>query len=154
MTRRKKLPQKKQEGLCIYCSDPNCKKYYFSTHKMVKNSEGIKKKTEVLCKKDNVLFSNCKSYHKHKYMARFQLPNSNGVKVSKVLETNKYEEAAIKALEFKQEIQNEILSVTTDSDPISNTAYLQDAQIRYLEVLENIDVPEHRQVQRSEKHIA
>lgn len=153
MIRRKKLPQKKQEGLCIYCSDPKCKKYFFSTHRIEKKEDGTKKKMEVLCKKDNVLFSNCKSFHKHRFMARFQLPNSNGVKVSKVLDTNKYEEAVIKTVEFKQEIIKEILSITPESDTTGNSGYLHDAQIRYLEFLENIDVPEHQQVKRSEKHI-
>lgn len=155
MIKRKKLPIQKHEGLCIYCSDSKCRKYFFSTQKVITKENGEKVKIEAKCKKDNTPFSKCKSFQKHKFMARFQLPNTRGTKTSKIIEASSYLEAVKKTIEFKDQIQNNLINNVVPDYTIENShhVYLHEAQIKYLEFLANINVPEHEKVHRSEKHI-
>lgn len=151
MVKRKKLPPKKYQGLFIYCSE--CKKYFSWTQKSTKTDNGKTKQIEPECGKEKVKYSNCKSFHKHKYKARYHIPGSNKNIVSKTFDTTKYDEAVEQAVAFKRDFKTEITTFNTAQNQTSISTYLFDAQITYLDFLDNIDVAEHEQKKRSEKHI-
>ncbi len=150
MNRRKKLPPNKHENICIYCN--KCKKYFFWTQKKKKLPDGQIKTLEPKCGETSNNFSKCPSFEKHKFRSRFHIPGSNMSKVSKTFDTTSYQEAVIKAIEFKKNFTKDTFT-TTESNHIKKTGFLFDTQIEYLNFLDNVDVPEHQKVQRSDKHI-
>ena len=151
MVKRKKLPSSPHKGLCIYCSHKDCKKYFFWTSKLEK--EGAQsKRIEPICKKDNVKFSNCRNFDKHKYMARLCVPNSTS-RVSKTFEINQYNEAVKLAIEFESQLKRDIEAIDTSETSTKRSAYLFNVQAHYIDFLHNIGVPDHEQKKRSEKHI-
>lgn len=148
--KRKKLPQKKHKGLFIYCSD--CKKYFSWTNKNKTDNNGKLEKTEPSCGKDNSNFSNCKSYDRHRFKSRIHLPGSNDKKISRTLGATSYADAVIQAIEFEKEMRMD-MKLGSRGQSSAKRYYLFDAQIRYIDFLDNVDVPEHQKVVRSEKHI-
>lgn len=147
--KRKKLPKKKHKGLFIYCSD--CKKYFSWTNKNSKDKNGKLVKLEPECGSSKTNFSTCKSFEKHRFKSRIHLPGSNDRKISRTLGTTSYADAVIQAIEFEKEVRLEMKLGAHQSS--IKRYYLFDAQIQYIDFLDNIGVPEHQKVKRSDKHI-
>lgn len=147
--KRKKLPTKKHKGLYIYCSE--CCKYFSWTQKSERKSDGTTEKKEPPCGNDNIKFSSCKSFEKHRYRSRVHIPGTTNKTTSRTYDVTQYKDAVIKAIEFADEFKSEIQS--TQPKQMGKRHYLFDVQIQYIDFLDNIGVPEHQQVKRSERHI-
>jgi integrase len=152
MNRRKKLPLKKHESLCIYCN--KCKKHFFWTQKNEKQYGGKIKMTEPDCGETSNKFSKCPNFEKHKFRSRFHIPGSNMSRVSKTFDVTTYQDAVVKAIEFRKSFMKDTFAVTTEPNKIKKTGFLFDVQIEYLNFLDNVDVPEHQKIHRSDKHIS
>ncbi|QKX04192.1 hypothetical protein HN014_04465 [Aquimarina sp. TRL1] len=152
MNRRKKLPLQKHEGLCIYCNE--CQKHYFWTKKVKREKNGKTTKIEPQCGKSNSKFSNCQFFDKHRYKARLHVPGSKDSKVSKTFDVTQYADAVVETIKFKKKFLQDINTIEdNDSHNEKRSAYLFDAQLAYIDFLDNIGVPEHEKVQRSDSHI-
>lgn len=150
--KKKKLPNQKQKGIYIYCCNSQCRKYFSWTNKNIKNDDETFSKTEPLCGISKKKLSSCKHHDKHKYIVRLHIPGSNDRKISKTLNAETYQEALVQAVEYENEFKHSIKYSDSIERP-SKRHYLFDTQIKYMDFLENVNVPEHKKVQRSEKHI-
>lgn len=150
--KKKKLPNNKHKGLVIYCSNAACKKYFSWTQKNIKQDDGNFVKMEPLCGISKKRLSACKHQNNHKYVSKIHIPGSGDKKVSKTLKARSYPEAVIEAVEFENEFKSN-LEPTDSSEKISKRYYLFDCQLRFIQFLENVGVPEHKKVKRSEKYI-
>ncbi len=151
MIRRKKLPTGKHEGVCIVCN--KCKKHFFWTQKYLPDENGTSKKVEPICGDSQVKFSNCPDYTRHRFKTRFHIPGSNMARASKTLDVTNYNDAVIQAIQFKKEYTEELFSMQTQTCTHGKAIFLFDVQIAYLNFLDNVDVPEHQKVQRTDKYI-
>ena len=150
--KRKKLPNKKHKGLYIYCSV--CSKYFSWTQKNEKDINGVREKKEPLCGDSGKKFSTCKSFVKHRYRARVHIPGSGKGTVSRTFDVTQYKDAVKQAIEFADEFNREMQPASaTNGVQSGKRYYLFDAQLQYIDFLNNVDVPEHQQVERSRKHI-
>ncbi len=132
-----KLPTKKHKGMVVYCS--KCKKNFSWTKKMVDD-----KSIEPLCGETANRLSSCKFKDKHRYKAKVHIPGTLKSEVTQILKSTKYDQAVIEAVEFRAEFNRKLqnhTSYTKRNRKVKRT-YLFDAQIRYLDFLANIDVPE------------
>lgn len=148
--KRKKLPNKKHKGLYIYCND--CQKYFSWTSKSVKNEEGKTEKNEPNCGKKEGKLSSCASSDKHRYKSRIHIPGTKDRKISRTFRATSYSDAVIEAIEFEKEFRLDI-KLNSKGRESSRRYYLFDCQIQYIDFLDNVGVPAHQRVQRSEKHI-
>lgn len=149
--KRKKLPNQKQKGLYIYCTNNSCKKYFSWTNRNVKNDDGTFTKTEPLCGVSDKKISACKSIDKHKFIARLFIPGTIDKRVRKTLTAENYAEAVQQTIDYQNEFNQSMKY--TDIEAHNKRLYLFDCQIKYLNFLENVGVPEHKKVERSKKHI-
>lgn len=143
-----KLPTKKHKGMVVYCS--KCKKNFSWTKKMVDD-----KSIEPLCGETANRLSSCKFKDKHRYKTKVHIPGTLKSEVTRILKSTNYDQAVIEAVEFRAEFNRKLqnhTSYTKRNRKIQRT-YLFDAQIRYLDFLANIDVPEHIQKIRSPGYI-
>ncbi|WP_430409191.1 tyrosine-type recombinase/integrase [Kordia sp.] len=151
MAKKKKLPNKKHKGLYIYCSVDGCKKNFSWTNKTIEK-DGKNVQIEPLCKLTNRKFSNCKNFQFHKYKSRLHVPGTKSGTISKVLDAENYKEAVVKAVDFENEFKGNVES--SDEFEFNITRYyLLQSQKQYIYYLENIDVAEHKKVERSQKYI-
>ncbi|WP_046758013.1 site-specific integrase [Kordia jejudonensis] len=147
---RKKLPNNKHKGLYIYCN--NCSKYFSYTNITITDKEtGKKIKKEPTCGKSKKKLSSCKFPEKHRFKSMLHYPGQNTSIKSKTLDAQTYEEAVIKAIEFEQEFEAEIMA---DGVPtkVSDRFYLRNAQIEYIEYINDVDVPAHKVKDLSEDY--
>ncbi len=151
MKRRKKLPPKRHSGLQIYCS--KCRKYFSYTSKTITKKNGDKETIEPDCGEEKKKYSKCPYFDKHNYKAIIHIPGTKSGKTSKTLTATKYDEAVIQTIEFRKEVHEELFSLPVEYDTSVKTTYLFDAQIAYLDFLDNIGVPEQEKVQRGDRHI-
>jgi len=147
---KKKLPSKKHKGLFIYCS--KCKKYFSWTQKKTINSQGKSQKMEPECGETQKNLSSCKFPNRHRYKSRLHVPGTYGRRISKTHESESYSDAVVEAIEFEQGFKAE-MQIGRKVSQTSQRHYLFDVQIQYIDFLDNIDVPEHQKIQRSERHI-
>lgn len=148
--KRKKLPTKKHKGLYIYCTD--CKKYFSWTNRTIKQKSGESTTEEAICGDSKKKFSSCKSFVKHRFKSRIHIPGSNDRKASRTFEATSYADAVIQAIEFEKEFKMNI-KLDQTNDASYKRHYLFDTQIMYLDFLDNIGVPEHQKIKRSERYI-
>lgn len=148
MMRRKKLPSGKHKGLCIYCN--RCKKHFYWTQKKVRLEYGDIVQGEPICGASKKVFSKCRFHHFHRFKSRIHISGSYDRKKSKVLNATNYNDAVVEAIAFEKEVKQNQMRDSTD---YSKIRYLFDAQLQYIDFLDNIGVPEHLKVKRSEKHI-
>jgi integrase len=143
-----KLPTKKHKGMVIYCS--KCKKNFSWTKKMVDD-----KQAEPLCGETTNRLSSCKFKEKQRYKAKVHIPGTLKSEVTRILKSINYDQAIIEAVEFRAEFNRKLQDHTSYSKRNRKTkrTYLFDAQIRYLDFLDNIDVPDHKQKTRSSEYI-
>lgn len=151
MAKRKKLPNVKHKGMYIYCSVKGCKKNFSWTNKTIKK-DGKNVQIEAECKLTKRKFSNCKNFQFHKYKSRIHVPGTVSGTVSRVLEAETYKEAVVKAIEFDSEFKGTVNS-SEEFEANIKRYYLIESQKQYIYYLENIDVPEHKKVERSQKYI-
>ena len=139
---RKKLPNKKHKGIYIYCN--KCFKYFSYTNMTVTEKETNKvTKKEPNCGISKKKLSTCKFPDKHRYKSMLHYPGQNkGIK-SRTLEAETYSEAVIKAIEFEHEFEAEIMSLGVPVK-VSDRHYLKNAQIEFLEYINDVDVPAHK----------
>lgn len=148
--KQKKLPNKRHKGLFIYCTE--CKKYFTYTNKNVKGKDRTTIKKEPECGLTESRLSSCKVLEKHRYKSRIHAPGNNKRIVSRTHDANTYSEAVVEAIDFENEFTLD-LKLNGRSDKGTKRYYLFDCQIQYIDFLQNIGVPDHQKVQRSEKHI-
>lgn len=140
MTKRKHMPNNKHKGLFIYCHV--CKKHFSWTRKTVlRNSKKVKE--EPICGETGKNYSTCKNFEKHRYKSRLHVPGSDGRKASKTHEATNYTDAVMQAIDFEKEFKVELQGFGQPIE-IRNRQYLFDVQLRYIDFLDNIDVPEHQ----------
>jgi site-specific recombinase XerD len=151
MNRRKKLPSQRHKGLYVYCT--TCKKYFSWTSKTEKSKLGKITTKEPLCGVTKNKFSKCPNFEKHKYRARVHVPGTQSTTASRTFDATTYNDAVAMTIDFENEFKTEILTTTNTENSGATSTYLFDAQIEYLNFLDNIDVPEHLVVKRSERHI-
>ena len=151
MAKRKHLPSNRHKGLYVYCSTSGCKRHFSWTRRTV-DIDAKQVKEEAICKLSGGKYSNCKHFENHRFKSRLHIPGtSHGVR-SKTYEATTYQEAVIEAVEFENEFKG-IVNPLESSISISNRHYLFETQKKYILYLENVDVPEHRKVERSQLHI-
>jgi len=148
--KRKKLPNKRHKGLYLYCNE--CNKYFTYTKLTVKENDGKVIKKEPKCGKSKSKLSSCKNPEKHRYKSRLHYPGQNKKIISNTLSAETYNEAVIQAIAFEEEFKAK-LSFTDVSEDTAKRVYLFDAQIRYLDFLNDIGVPEHKKVNRTDLYI-
>ncbi len=148
--KRKKLPNKRHKGLYLYCNE--CNKYFTYTKLTVKENDGTVIKKEPECGKTKSKLSSCKTPEKHRYKSRLHYPGQNKKIASATLNAETYNEAVIQAIAFEEEFKAK-LSFTELPNDTNKRVYLFDAQIRYLDFLNDIGVPEHKKVNRSDHYI-
>lgn len=142
MSTRKKLPSNKHKGLYIYCN--KCFKYFSNTTTgYVDKETGKLVRKEPKCGESGKRLSICKFSEKHKYKSRLHYPGQNGNYKSRTLDAETYQEAVIKAIEFENEFEAEIMSSGVPTK-VSDRHYLRNAQIEYLEYINDVDVPAHK----------
>ncbi len=140
MAKRKHMPNNKHKGLFIYCHV--CKKHFSWTRKTVlRNTKKVKE--EPTCGETGKNYSTCKNFEKHRYKSRLHVPGSDGRKASKTHDATNYADAVIQAIDFEKEFKAELLGLGQPTE-IKNRQYLFDIQLRYIDFLDNIDVPEHQ----------
>lgn len=145
-----KLPAKsKHKGLYVYCS--SCRGYFSWTQRKTKNLLDKLINEEPNCKENGKKLSSCKFKDKHHFKSRIYLPGGTK-KVSRTLTATNYTDAVIQAIEFEKEVKDP-KNYSNSNEVVLERNYLFDTEIRYLDFLANVGVPEHHQVQRSEKHI-
>ncbi|WP_346881263.1 hypothetical protein [uncultured Algibacter sp.] len=167
--KQKKLPVKgKHKGLYVYCSV--CKSHFGWT-KIIE--EGAK--IEPRCGLTKVKLSSCKNLEKHRYKVRINLPKTKR-KRSRVFDVLSYQDAVVESVKFETEVLS-FLSKNTEnglkkafkltsvdnkkgvpssSSPIKSKFlryHLLDLEMRYLDYLDNVDVPAHKRRERSSKYI-
>ena len=150
MNRKKIPPRNKHKGLFVYCS--KCKSHFSWTHKKIKNEQANLVNIEPNCKDSGKQLSKCKFQSKHYYKSRLHMPGDNKRIVSKTFDVSKYNDAIVLAIEFENHIKNSHHEY--DIKESKNTRhYLFDTEIKYLDFLDNVNVPAHQKVKRSEKHL-
>lgn len=151
--KRKKLPPKgKHKGLYVYCS--KCKKHFGWTQRKEKTKNETLTNIEPTCNESGKRLSSCKFQDKHRYKARVNIPGPLKTKMSRTFDVDTYKEAVIKAIEFENEVFSDISSSINNNDSRnSNRHYLFDSEIKYLDFLDNVGVPEHQKVIRTDRHI-
>ncbi|EDP94688.1 hypothetical protein U8527_07000 [Kordia algicida OT-1] len=147
--KRKKLPSKRHKGLFLYCNE--CKKYFSYTKTTVKQGNGTVIRKEPECGKSKSKLSRCKSPEKHRYKSRLHYPGQNQRIISNTLNAETYNEAVTQAIAFEEEFKAK-LSFTELPYDTNKRVYLFDAQIRYLDFLNDIGVPDHKKVNRSDHY--
>ena len=96
--------------------------------------------------------SRCNNIERHRFKFRLHVPRTNGKKMGKILNVESYSDAVIEAIDFEQEFRSEI-QIGRNLSQGSKRYYLFDAQIQYIDFLDNVNVPEHQKIGRSDKHI-
>lgn len=143
-----KLPTQKYKGMVVYCS--KCRKHFSWTKKQEEQ-----KVLEPVCGQSKGRLSSCKFKDKQSYKVKVHIPGTRKGEVSKVLQSKRYDEAIIEAVEFRAEFKRTLHG--HNPNPIhpkkATRTYLFDAQIRYIDFLADIDVPEHQKRNRSEDYI-
>ena len=144
------LPNKKHEGMLVYCS--KCKQHFSTTCKSKNNDGSI---VEPKCGEMNDKIAKCAFPEKQKFKTRVHV--ANGVpKKSKTFDTREYDEAVVQAIAFKKEIKEKIKGGQSIKEVKKKAEkavkYLYEFEIMYLNFLDNIGVPDHKIVERSDKH--
>ncbi|EDP96490.1 tyrosine-type recombinase/integrase [Kordia algicida OT-1] len=150
MAKRKHLPSNKHKGLLIYCY--KCKKNFSWTKRYIKQENGIHTKEENTCGLTKKNFSKCKEHEIHKYKSRIHIPGTRDKKAVKTHDAETYDQAVSQAIEFENEFKG-IREIDFNPEVSPRRHYLIDAQVLYMDFLENIGVPEHKKKDRSKKHI-
>jgi len=149
--KKKKLPQNKLGGLFVYCSD--CNKYFSFLYRNVKLDSGNTVRREALCGRTKRNYSSCKSIDKHKYKIRVHVPGTQGGKISRTLSSETYDEAIAEAIQTKKDLLLGIAKTNQAETQKDRSPYLIEAEVTYLDYIQNIDVPEHKKKKRGIKHI-
>ncbi|OEJ98554.1 hypothetical protein A8C32_04950 [Flavivirga aquatica] len=152
--KRKKLPNNKHNGLSIYCSKSKCDRHFSWTHVNEKQEDGSFVKKEPHCGITNKKLSSCRFYEKHKFITRIHIPGTYKGRKSKTLDASNYVEAVVEAIEFENEFKKEFKVSSTPTEFVSKRCFLINAQARYIEVLSNINVPDHKKKVRSKDYIS
>ena len=154
--RRINLPVNKHKGIYIRCS--KCKNDFTRTQevtKVIKKTKEVKVLPEPCCKKTGTKFTKCPFFEKHSFKTRYHISGTQANGLYKTFETRSYNEAVIQAIEFYSEC-NEKLQVTRSEENNSQSKkrlYLIQSQVAHLDFLANVDVADHKQKERSDKHI-
>jgi len=114
-----------------------------------------------LCKQTGRHLTKCPFSEKHAFKIYARVPNKVNERKTKILETQDVNEAIKQALEFQKEIkENKINDNKKDAvfpektHEVNNApVLLEQAMVRDIERLRNINVREHRIENRSEEHI-
>ena len=148
--RRKKLPQSKHKGMSIYCS--KCRAYFTWTSKTIINDDGKTQKREPLCGLTKRTYSSCKFPDKQRFRVRVYVAGKQ-TPVSKTLDAQRYDDAVIEAIEFRNSIKEYATEGLKENQGLSKRIYLIDAQAKFIDFLNNIDVPLHKHIERSREYI-
>ena len=149
MARRKHLPNKRHKGLFVYWHV--CKKHFTWTRRF-KMVDGKQVKEEPECGKTKKGYSTCKEFAIHKYKSRLHIPGTSGKRAVKTHDSNSYDDAVSEAIEFEKQLKGaREIAINPEISPKRH--YLIDAQVLYLDFLENIGVPEHKKKSRSKKYV-
>ena len=152
MKRKKLPPTGKHKGMYVFCS--KCMKHFSWTQKKTKTKEGNLTNVEPECGENKKRLSSCKFMHRHQYKARVNVPGTKS-KMTRTFDVDNYNDAVIKAIEFENEMLSDFkpTEVNSANRNIINRHYLFDSEVKYLDFLDNVGVPEHQKVIRTDKHI-
>ncbi len=144
--KQKKLPTKKHKGLYVYCS--KCKKEFSWTSK--KTAKG---REQPKCGDSQSQLSRCKFKQKQRYKTRVHIPGGGNAIVSRVLVSATYNEAVRESISFKQDFMSKLFDSDMPTAKIGRRLYLLDAQIAYLDYLNNVGLAEHQKVKRTIEYL-
>lgn len=104
------------------------------------------------CKKTDGSSLNCPHSDTHVFKAVFYVPGSKKTK-TRILDTRDVDEAIIQTIEFEKHLKENHYELKYAGEKVRRPELLVDCMGLYLDYLNNVNVPAHRQKIRSKGHL-
>lgn len=104
------------------------------------------------CKKTNGSSLNCPHADTHVFKAVFYIPGSKKTR-TRILDTQDVDEAIIQTIEFEKHLKENHYELQYTGEKFRRPELLLDCMGLYLDYLNNVNVPAHRQKIRSQGHL-
>jgi len=127
------LKNKSIKGLFVYCN--YCKS-------VVSNK----------CKQTNGSIDFCPHPEKHVFKAIFSIPGTKRTK-TRILDTRDINEAIVQTVEYEGYLKENYFELQYSGEKIKKPQLLVDCMGMYLDYLNNVNIPPHRQKVRSKNHL-